>query len=119
MNTFQSADASCSTASFGDPIIKSVVRAAEFQKMRWDTRSEWRVEYAMPIGPLVTSARNRDIPQIGVDIYTPDFQAIARGFGCNALKAESLAHLKDALRQAVKADRPTVVEIEDAAAQNW
>jgi acetolactate synthase-1/2/3 large subunit len=41
---------------------------------------------------------DRDIPQIGVDIYTPDFQTIAKGFGCNALKAESIAHLKDALR---------------------
>jgi thiamine pyrophosphate-dependent acetolactate synthase large subunit-like protein len=36
-----------------------------------------------------------------------------------SLKAESFAHLKDALREAVKADRPTVIEIEDAAAQNW
>jgi acetolactate synthase-1/2/3 large subunit len=62
---------------------------------------------------------DRGIPRIGVDIYTPDFQTIARGFGCNALKAESFAHLKDALRGAVKADRPTVIEIEDAAAQNW
>jgi len=62
---------------------------------------------------------DRDIPQIGVDIYTPDFQAIARGFGCNAVKAESLAHLQDALRQAVAADRPTVIEIEDAATQAW
>jgi len=47
------------------------------------------------------------------------FQAIARGFGCNAMMAESLAHLKDSLREAVEADRPTVIEIEDAAAQNW
>ena len=62
---------------------------------------------------------DRDIPQIGVDIYTPDFQAIARGFGCNAVRAESLAHLQDALRQAVAADRPTVIEIEDAATQAW
>ena len=44
---------------------------------------------------------DRDIPQIGVDIYTPDFQTIARGFGCRALRAESLAHLRDALREAV------------------
>ena len=49
---------------------------------------------------------DRDIPQIGVDIYTPDFQTIARGFGCRALRAESLAHLRDALREAVAAERP-------------
>jgi hypothetical protein len=35
------------------------------------------------------------------------------------MMAESLAHLKDSLREAVEADRPTVIEIEDAAAQNW
>ena len=62
---------------------------------------------------------DRDIPQIGVDIYTPDFQAIAKGFGCNALKAESFEHLKQALRKAVTADRPTVIEIDDAAARTW
>jgi acetolactate synthase-1/2/3 large subunit len=62
---------------------------------------------------------DRDIPQIGVDIYTPDFQAIARGFGCHALQAESFEHLKHALREAVIADRPTVIEIDDAAARTW
>ncbi|MEM7224985.1 MAG: 5-guanidino-2-oxopentanoate decarboxylase [Pseudomonadota bacterium] len=61
----------------------------------------------------------RDIPQIGVDIYTPDFQTIAKGFGCRALKAESLAHLKTALVDAHGADGPTLIEIDEAAAQAW
>ena len=52
-------------------------------------------------GEIKTYMADRDIPQIGVDIYTPDFQTIARGFGCRALRAESLAHLRDALREAV------------------
>jgi acetolactate synthase-1/2/3 large subunit len=87
------------------------------------------VELGLPVPVLIWNNQgygeikqymvDRDIPQIGVDIYTPDFQAIAKGFGCHALKAESLAHLKDALRKAVTADRPTVIEIEDAAAQAW
>ena len=87
------------------------------------------VELSLPVPILIWNNQgygeikqymvDRDIPQIGVDIYTPDFQAIARGFGCNAMMAESLAHLKDSLREAVEADRPTVIEIEDAAAQNW
>ncbi len=70
-------------------------------------------------GEIKQYMADRDIPQIGVDIYTPDFQVIAKGFGCDALKAESLDHLKDALRQAVAADRPTVIEIDDAAARTW
>ena len=62
---------------------------------------------------------DRNIPTIGVDIYTPDFQTVARGFGCNAVKIESAAHLSEELRKAHAATRPTVIEIDDAAAQVW
>ena len=62
---------------------------------------------------------DRNIPTIGVDIYTPDFQTIARGFGCHAVKVESAAHLGEELRKAHAAKRPTVIEIDDAAAQVW
>ncbi|HET9068421.1 MAG TPA: 5-guanidino-2-oxopentanoate decarboxylase, partial [Amaricoccus sp.] len=70
-------------------------------------------------GEIKQYMADRDIPQIGVDIYTPDFQTIARGFGCRALRAESYAGLRDALREAVAADRPTVIEIDDAAVRSW
>ena len=70
-------------------------------------------------GEIKQYMADRDIPQIGVDIYTPDFQAIAKGFGCHASKAESFAHLQSALRAAVVADRPTVIEIDDAAVRTW
>jgi acetolactate synthase-1/2/3 large subunit len=58
----------------------------------------------------------RGIPAIGVDIYTPDFQAIARGFGCHAVTVDSFDALQAALREAVAADRPTVIEIDEATA---
>lgn len=61
----------------------------------------------------------RGIPQIGVDLYTPDFLAIARGFGCHAVRAESLAHFKDQLRLAHNAKGPTVIEIDEAEALAW
>ncbi|MEM7168639.1 MAG: thiamine pyrophosphate-dependent enzyme, partial [Pseudomonadota bacterium] len=61
----------------------------------------------------------RDIPTIGVDIYTPDFQTIARGFGCKAVKVESFDHMKEQLRRAVESDRPTILEIDDHAVANW
>jgi acetolactate synthase-1/2/3 large subunit len=76
----------------------------------WNNRGYGEIKHYMA---------ERDIPQIGVDIYTPDFQAIARGFGCHAVEAESPEHLKDALSAAVTADRPTVIEIDDDAAQAW
>ncbi|MEM7171924.1 MAG: 5-guanidino-2-oxopentanoate decarboxylase, partial [Pseudomonadota bacterium] len=52
----------------------------------------------------------REIPTIGVDIYTPDFQTIAKGFGCAAVKVESFDHMKEQLRWAVESDRPTILE---------
>ena len=58
----------------------------------------------------------RGIPTIGVDIYTPDFQAIARGFGCHAVTVDSFEELRSALREAVAADRPTVIEIDESRA---
>lgn len=58
----------------------------------------------------------RGIPTIGVDIYTPDFQAIARGFGCHAVMVETFGELQAALQKAVTADRPTVIEIDEARA---
>ncbi|MDH4873486.1 5-guanidino-2-oxopentanoate decarboxylase [Pseudomonas sp. BN515] len=62
-------------------------------------------------GEIKRYMKNRDIPTIGVDIYTPDFQGLARAFGCNAEKAESLEHLAELLKTAAKADRPTVIEV--------
>jgi acetolactate synthase-1/2/3 large subunit len=61
----------------------------------------------------------RGIPPIGVDIYTPDFLTIARGFGCRAVRAESLAHLQEQLREAHRAAGPTLIEVEESAALQW
>ncbi|MEQ8205981.1 MAG: 5-guanidino-2-oxopentanoate decarboxylase [Woeseia sp.] len=57
----------------------------------------------------------RDLPTIGVDIYTPDFITIARGFGCNAETATSFEHLSELVVAASTASRPTIIELfEDA-----
>jgi len=66
-------------------------------------------------GEIKRYMQNRGIPTIGVDIYTPDFLAVARGFGCHAERASGFEHLHQLLRTAARADRPTVIEvIEDA-----
>ena len=50
-------------------------------------------------GEIKAFMADRDIPQIGVDIFTPDFQTIAKGSGCRAdAGGELRAHLRDALR---------------------
>ena len=70
-------------------------------------------------GEIKRYMADRDIPQIGVDIYTPDFQTIARGFGCKAVRAGSLAEFQALVAAANEADGPTVIEIDDAVASGW
>ena len=43
--------------------------------------------------------------------YSPDFAAIARGFGLEAQKVESAGELEGTLRAALASDAPTVVEV--------
>jgi len=61
----------------------------------------------------------RDIPPIGVDIYTPDFIAIAKGFGCAAIKISSKAQFIEALRSASGATLPTLIDIPEDLALDW
>lgn len=55
------------------------------------------------------------IPAVGVDLYTPDFLTIARGFGCHAVEIENLDQLGDELRSAFGRNKPTVLEIDSDA----
>ncbi len=87
------------------------------------------VELAVPLPVLLWNNRGygeikrymaeRGIPQIGVDIYTPDFLTIARGFGCRADRVESLEHLRWLLHQARQAAGPTLIEIDEEVALAW
>ena len=87
------------------------------------------VELSLPVPILVWNNKGygeikrymveRGIPQIGVDIYTPDFQTIARGFGCRTVVAESLDHLASALKEATTASGPTLIEVDEATALGW
>ena len=61
----------------------------------------------------------RDIPTIGVDIYTPDFIAIAKGFGCEAIRVATRNEFIEALQQASAAAQPTVIDIPEALALEW
>ncbi|SDO16801.1 5-guanidino-2-oxopentanoate decarboxylase [Pseudomonas jinjuensis] len=65
-------------------------------------------------GEIKRYMERREITPLGVDIYTPDFLAIARGFGCAAERARDHAHLQELLRNA-PADRPLIVEVLEAA----
>jgi acetolactate synthase-1/2/3 large subunit len=56
----------------------------------------------------------RDIAPIGVDIYTPDFIALAAGFGCAAISVANPQALVAALLQAASHSVPTVIEVREA-----
>ncbi len=58
----------------------------------------------------------RRIEPIGVDIYTPDFLTLARGFGCRAERVTSAGQLRELLQSAASAAAPTVIEVIEGAA---
>ena len=66
-------------------------------------------------GEIKRYMQKRDIPAIGVDIYTPDFLAVARGFGCRAERASSFEHLRQLLQAGAESKRPTVIELSEDA----
>lgn len=70
-------------------------------------------------GEIKAHMLGHKVSPIGVDILTPDFQAVARGFGCRATAAPDMDALARALTNAVNADRPTLIEIDAAAAERW
>ena len=55
-----------------------------------------------------------DVAHVGVDIHTPDFMALARGFGCAACRVENRSDLVTELQQAQLRRVPTVIEIQES-----
>lgn len=54
---------------------------------------------------------SRQIRPIGVDIYTPDFQTIGKGFGCEVRRPKSYDELSTELKAAAARKRPTIIEL--------
>ncbi|MEH6586505.1 MAG: 5-guanidino-2-oxopentanoate decarboxylase [Halioglobus sp.] len=50
---------------------------------------------------------------IACDIHTPDFLAIAKGYGCRAVRATSLSQLEEALVASVEFAVPTLIEVRE------
>ncbi len=60
---------------------------------------------------MVDQMDRRQIPRIGVEPRSPDFMRLAEGFGCHAVRAASAEQLAQSVRDALRADRPTVIEV--------
>jgi len=55
----------------------------------------------------------RHIPRIGVEPRSPDFIGLASSLGCHGTRAESAEHLARSVREALAADRPTLIEVRE------
>ena len=55
----------------------------------------------------------RRIPRIGVEPKSPDFMALADSLGGRGARAESAQHLAQCVREALVADRPTLIEVRE------
>jgi acetolactate synthase-1/2/3 large subunit len=55
------------------------------------------------------------VPPLGVDLHTPDFAALGRAFGGDGVCVRTVPDLVAAVRAALDADGPTVVEVDAAA----
>lgn len=52
-----------------------------------------------------------NVPRLGTDGTAEDYLGIARGFGCHAVRAQDPDQVADAVRGALGADRPTLIEV--------
>jgi acetolactate synthase-1/2/3 large subunit len=62
-------------------------------------------------GEIKAFMAERDIPQIGVDIFTPDFIGLAKALGCQASRPTSIAELETELKASANRTIPTIIEI--------
>ncbi len=62
---------------------------------------------------IVDQMDQRQIPRIGVEPRSPDFLRIAQGLGCHATRPASAEQLASAVRDALVADRPTLIEVRE------
>jgi acetolactate synthase-1/2/3 large subunit len=64
-------------------------------------------------GEIKSYMISKQIQPIGVDIFTPDFQLLARAFGCEAVKLGDPADLPALLQAARARKAPTIIEIDE------
>jgi 5-guanidino-2-oxopentanoate decarboxylase len=65
---------------------------------------------------IVDQMDQRQIPRIGVEPKSPDFLGLAQSLGCHATRATSAEHLATSVRDALGADRPTLIELRQDSA---
>lgn len=87
-------------------LASSIEAEAAIVVLLWNNQGYGEIKHYM---------QQRNLPQIGVDIYTPDFSLLAQGFGCHYVQPHSFAELAAALTTAGQATKTTVIEINQFA----
>src|SRR5262249_1375129 len=64
---------------------------------------------------IVDQMDRRQVARIGVQPKSPDFLGLAQSLGCHAARATGAEHLAQAVRAALVADRPTLIEVREDA----
>jgi len=62
---------------------------------------------------IVDQMDQQTVPRIGVEPKSPDFVRLAQSLGCHAMRPASAEDLGQALRDALIADRPTLIEVRE------
>lgn len=65
------------------------------------------------LGQIHLGMVERDIPPVGVHARNPDFLALARAYGAEAVRVDNLESLADMLATALAAKGPTLIEIRE------
>ncbi len=64
-------------------------------------------------GQIAYGMNTRDIPELGVRQRNPDYLALARAFGAEAVRPDSLPALQEAISAAFSAKGPTLIEVRE------
>jgi 5-guanidino-2-oxopentanoate decarboxylase len=62
---------------------------------------------------IVDQMDRRQVPRIGVEPKSPDFPLLAQSLGCRGVRAESALQLANSVKEALEADRPTLIEVRE------
>jgi 5-guanidino-2-oxopentanoate decarboxylase len=63
------------------------------------------------LNAIVEQMDLQQVPRIGVEPKSPNFLQLAQSLGCHASRAASAEHLAQSVRDALVADRPTLIEV--------
>src|SRR5215469_3675801 len=62
---------------------------------------------------IVEGMDAQKIPRIGVEPKSPDFVRLAESLGCHGTRVTGAEHLAQSVREALHADRPTLIEVRE------